>query len=49
MAKTYRQFSLTLTVEDDQAVIDRLDSLPRGQMAAWVKEAIREKMAREEA
>ncbi|QYY44718.1 hypothetical protein ACKE5C_18980 (plasmid) [Aneurinibacillus thermoaerophilus] len=40
-------YQLPLHPSEDQDIIERLNSMPRGYKANWVRQAIREKMARE--
>ena len=47
--RNYRPAGLSLEAELDADIIRKLDSLPWGRRSAWIREAIREKMAREEA
>ena len=47
--RNYKPGGLSLEAELDADIIKRLNSLPWGRKSAWIRAAIREKMAREEA
>ena len=45
---TYTNIAVSLSVKKDSDILGYLRRLRKGSMAEWVKEAIREKIAREQ-